>query len=429
LWVSLNDDTDGAVTAGSVVPDNATNAAVANRYEVFASDEPKRVFNTKDVFCIARCVNIGGKDSLLFFDGSMISDSGKFINTGMEVKGSVKIRGGLTVEGPTHYSSVTNWATDDKLITLGTGLVLDTAEGGGIEVVDDTKQASQADVTTGDDFIILTYAAPHGYVLADEIGCAATENLGSLTAEEISSPYTVVSSASVAGEAEVLSATELKLVVGIVSSLSETETTNPPKTFKTPWSINISAASGALNNRTSWRFRVKGVVTTPTITPVQDYGTVATSHSANMTSTRVPFVNDDNQGPSGADSTLNYDAGFAWDNVDKKLTVENLAVTENFAYSVNPATITSSVAVPLYTVNLVDTSSSIADITITLADDFPVGTLKIIKDIGGQSSVMNKGIILMPSGVDTIDGQASVKIEHDYRSLTLVKISAGWAIV
>jgi hypothetical protein len=58
------------------------------------------------------------------------------------------------------------------------------------------------------------------------------------------------------------------------------------------------------------------------------------------------------------------------------------------------------------------------------------GRIYIIKDVGGQSSQLNKNIIVTPSGGDTIDDDADYTIRQDYEGIILQDILAGkWYIV
>lgn len=434
LWVRLNDNADGALSAGSIIDatDDLENTDTAsNRWEVRTlANTPTRIYDRKDVFLIARGMSVGGKNVALFFDGTMVGDSGQYLNTSLEVKGDLKVRGSLTVEGPTNYSSVNNLLTDDKLITLGVGNLLNAGGGSGFEIADDTRTTTQADVTTGDNFIVLTYGVAHGYALTDVVGVVSTEDIGSITAGQISGSYTVVAVATAAGEAEVLSPTTLKIVTSVTSSLTESLVVDTPKSFLAPWSVQLGASDGTYSGYTSWVFKVKGQATKPTITPVSGYGIVATSNSTTMLETRVPFVNNDNSGPLGVDTTLNYSPYFSWDNTTNTLSVQNIDINGNHVWSLAPTkTANYAMGTDEYVVIPCDTSAAVADITITLPTTPVVGEIHTVKDIAGFASYTNKGIIVTPAS-GLIDGfLASYKIEVDYEAVQFIWNGTTWLMI
>ncbi len=239
---------------------------------------------------------------------------------------TVHILGDLLVDGNTTSINTSVLQVDDKLISVGIGSILDGAYGAGLEAADNTLNATQIDSTSGQAYLDITYSAPHGYAEGDVVGTDSNVACGGITAGQISSTYTVVASGSTVGDAEVISSTVLRVwTLGTATSTASVSLTPPSvqvRTYTAPWSIRISDSSGAYTSGvTSWAFRVKGVSTAPTLTPVQDYGTVPTAHSANMSATRIPFVDNDNSGPSGADSTLNFTSDFTWTDASKMLIV------------------------------------------------------------------------------------------------------------
>jgi len=230
------------------------------------------------------------------------------------VNSTVYIPGDLIVDGTTFAASVENLQSDDKLITLGVGNLLNSGYGSGIEVADNTLTTTQADSTIALSTLDLTYGVAHGYTLGDLFGVSASDDVGGITAGQISGQYEIVAVATTYGEAEVVSPLIIRLYTDGTATATESSVALLPRTFTSPWSMRISAADGDdYTGITSFAFRVKNVATAPTITPVLNYGIVPTAHSSNMISTRIPFVNNDNSGPSD-DSTLNFSANLVWDN-------------------------------------------------------------------------------------------------------------------
>lgn len=257
-----------------------------------------------------------------------------------DASSTVYIPGDLVVDGTTTSINTSILQVDDKLITVGVGNILNGAFGSGIEAADNTLQATQLATTSGQVFVDITYASAHGYALGDVIGVDSNTAVGGITAGQLSSSYTVVTTGAAVGDAQVINSTKIRVWSLGTATSTATLALSPPttsvRTYTSPWSIRVSSSAGTYTSGiTSWAFRVKGVATAPTITPFSGYGIVPTAHSSNMQAGRIPFVNDDNGGPSGADTTLNFTANLSWDNSTNTLTIGG---TTSFAGNLLPAT-------------------------------------------------------------------------------------------
>ncbi|EFX62689.1 hypothetical protein DAPPUDRAFT_336587 [Daphnia pulex] len=194
--------------------------------------------------------------------------------------------------------------------------------GSAIYLTDFTRNSITLDVPSGEDI-------PDGdnqFVLS-----------GGIQFGQINREYRIVGSATIPGDAEIVSATEILLYTSGTATSTDTEAYVNPTTygqsFLKPWSIRISAADGSdYTGRTSWSFRVKGSATAPTITPVTTYDIVPTAISSLMSATRIPFVNNDNAGPSGSDTTFSFSSGFTWDNTTQTLSASAAAIANYVDY-------------------------------------------------------------------------------------------------
>lgn len=435
LWVRLSDTTGGALSNGAVTnsTDDLDNTDVnTNRWQVRpATTTPPRTFDDKDVYLIARKFTLSGTPYLIFFDGSMLTEDGQWIDNNFVIQSDLFLRnktlnsvlfigtdgkveednaqlfydpllnsgtfaavnfrmyydsannrdhfeqavqrdawmlsgtnakqvrlgglntdvyvpGNLFVDGTTTSVNTSNLTVEDKLITLGAGLLVDTAQGAGIEIADRTLQATQIDSTNGSPQVLLTYGAAHGYALGQHIGFDTNVAVGGIQAGQITREYVIVATATLPGEAQVISPTTLRIIASASATSTATVVYSNPTTygqsFDKPWSIRLSDAASNYTGRTSYSFRVKGVATAPSLTPVASYGIVPTAHSANMLATRIPFVNDDNAGPGGVDSTLNFSSSLTWNNTTSTLVSYNVQVNhyEDFAWINDPAHPSSS---------------------------------------------------------------------------------------
>lgn len=231
---------------------------------------------------------------------------------------TLRLPGNLEVQGITTSFQVATIQSDDKLITLGVGNALNGSGGSGLEVADNTQEATSATSVNAQSYIDLVYAAPHGYTLAAKVGVSANTDVGGITSGQITGEYTVVGVASLAGQAQIISPTVLRVYTSGTATSSVVAPLAPPttsiRTFDTLTWLKVTDAAGTTGGMTSWGFKVKGSAQIATVTPVTGYGIIPTANSANMSDGRIPFTNNDNAGPAGADSTLNFTQNFRWDN-------------------------------------------------------------------------------------------------------------------
>jgi type II secretory pathway component HofQ len=91
LWVRLNDELGGTLVQGdvSVLSDDQTNIYTNNNvWQILsASETPTRSFDNLDVFMLAKRVTINTQASLIFSDGSVLSDFGQMLNTNLDITG------------------------------------------------------------------------------------------------------------------------------------------------------------------------------------------------------------------------------------------------------------------------------------------------------------------------------------------------------
>lgn len=474
LWVRLSDSTDGALSNGSVTDatDASDNTATTdNRWEIRTqANNVLRTWDTRNVYLVARrtTVTIEGSPvaALQFADGSILSANGQVFETNLQVRtfkftdyaidtitpttnvtlmGSltnaelrlgginttVRVRGDLIVDGNMSAIQTTQIQADDKLISLGVGLLADEAYGAGIEVADDTKTATSYATTNGSPDVVITFGAGAltSYVLGDEFGLSPGDSIGGITAGQMGGVYTIVATLTTVGQAT-KSGDQLTIRTSGTATSTGSSSSNTPRAFKSPWSIKVGASDGDYDAVTSWIFRIKGVATAPALTPVSSYGTVPTAHTTNMVSTRIPFANPDGAGPGGADTTLNFDANLTFDPATSKLTTANLKTTQGVeltrvaAKTADYTLTTQDVTVPF------DTSGAGADVLANLPAATGSGRIYIIKDVGGQSSQFGKNIIITPNGADTIDDDVDYTIRHNYEGVILQDILAGkWYVV
>jgi hypothetical protein len=240
---------------------------------------------------------------------------------------TVKVLGNLVVIGKTLAEITPVIVTEDPNLTLGAGNETDGGGGSGISVADATKLALRASAFNGGEYIDITYSSPHGYSIGAEITANTTASVGTIQSGDINSVYTVASGLSTsaqAGTAQIISSTILRLHTGVSSSSTETVNFNDIdilRTFTTPSFIQMTDESGSSEGMTSWGFRVKNVPQTVTLTPVSSYDVVPSAKSVNFSNMRIPFACDDNAGPDGSDTTLDFSQNFIWDNEFATLTV------------------------------------------------------------------------------------------------------------
>jgi hypothetical protein len=349
---------------------------------------------------------------------------------------TIHVPGDLIVDGNSFNVNTTTLQADDKLISLGVGNLLDGGYGSGVEVADNTLNADSLDSSSGQDTTLLTFSSPHGYTLGDTVGVDSNADCGGITAGQMSMTYTVVATASAAGEAEVISTTELLLYTSGTATSTANVALSPPttqvRTYQSPWSLRLGGSDGDYTGFTSWVFRVKNETTTPTLTPVSNYGLVPTAHDVNMVSTRIPFVNADGVGPLGVDTTLNFSADFTWDDsaklfsVNGQVALQSLRVNYGNIQTTNYTVLDTDYVVP------VSTASAGSPVTITLpaVSVSNKGQVVIIKDVGKSCHLPNKSIIIARTGANTLDGvAANITMTIPDFSLTLIcDGSNGWTL-
>lgn len=379
---------------------------------------------------------------------SILSNLGAHTATIGQSDSTIFIPGDLIVNGTVAAMNTDDLYVEDKLISLAVGVPLNGGFGSGIEVADDTKTSASIDTFNTQIYVDLTFSTAHGYAVGDQLGVSAIVNVGGITAGQISGEYTVVASGSAIGDAEVISSTVLRIWTKGAATSTDNSTTTPPKVFKKPFSIRLGDSSGSYSGLTSWVFRIKGVSTTPTITPVSNYGIVPTAHSVNMLQTRIPFVNNDNAGPSGVDTTFDFSSDLTWNSTTSTLNAENINTTDISTTSIstnnlltgsvfytNQLNVTSSyTATDDDFILRVDTTSATSDITITLPSitALNAGRMYIIKDVGGAVNQVNKRCIIAPAtGDNIISGQPDpLVMDIPYFALILVNDgSNSWMVI
>jgi hypothetical protein len=234
---------------------------------------------------------------------------------------TVYIPGDLVVAGNTVAAQVSEIMSEDKLISLGVGNPNNGGYNSGLEVADDTLSATFFSSTISSPDVVITLPSSPSYTLGNVISISTVDSIGGITAGQIGGKYTIVAALSSPGDATISGAT---LTIRTAVSATSTVTSAIPtslRVFKSEWALKVAGSNGSLAGYTSWMFQVKGVSTTPTLTPFIGYGIVPTANSTNMISTRIPFVNDDNAGPSGVDTTLNFSDDFKWNDTTKTFTV------------------------------------------------------------------------------------------------------------
>jgi hypothetical protein len=253
-------------------------------------------------------------------DVNFLTNLGQKTVTIGSVDSTTYLPGDLVVAGNTVAAQVSQVQSEDKLITLGVGNVLNGGYNAGVEVADNTINGTNFSSTISSSSIVITLAGSPGYTVGDVIGVSATTGVGGITAGEIGGQYTIVASLVSAGDATISGST-LTVKTAVTATSTASSSTTPPKAFKAEWAIKVSGSDGTSTGFTSWKFQTKNVTTTPTLTPFSGYGIVPTANSTSMLATRLPFVNDDNVGPSGVDSTLNFSGNLTWNNSTNTLAV------------------------------------------------------------------------------------------------------------
>lgn len=253
------------------------------------------------------------------------------------------IPGDLIVAGNTIAAQVSELMVEDKLITLAIGDALNGGFNSGIEIADDTRSATTLSTVNTSPNVTITFVSSLPYLTGDVIGVSSTDTIGGLTAGQISGRYTIVTSLTAAGQATVSGTTLVIRTAGAATSTVSGQAAVSTKVYAPQWFVKVTGADGTLTGTTSWAFGIKNFGQPMTLTAVTGYYTVPTANSVNMTQTRVPFVNDDNAGPSGRDSTLNFSGSFTFDNGTNTLTVTN--ITSSGTYTVGTLAVTGNATI------------------------------------------------------------------------------------
>lgn len=383
--------------------------------------------------------NFRAQDSDIYLavadDVSLFSNLGAHTATIGGADSTTYIPGTLIVAGNVIAGQTTEIMIEDKLVTLGLGSLNNGGYNAGIEAVDDSRYASDMTTSSLSPDVIIEFPVAPGYLTGDIIGVSTEDDVGGITAGQISGKYTIVAVLTSPGEALISGTT---LTVRTAYNATDTilnQATTTTLSFKTPWSFKVSASDGNTSGYTSWRFQVKNITTTPTLTPVFAYGVVPTAHSTDFRSERIPFAGDDNQGPGGFDTTLNFSPNFSWRNGTNTLevvgTVDATSIKSDNVYWGVSSVKTANYSMTTDLFVQVDTSAS-STVTITLpeATAQEVGRIAVIKDVGGAASTSGKNIIVEGFGSDTIDDELNYTFFNDYESVTLICNAAGsWSII
>ena len=257
-------------------------------------------------------------------DQTWLGNLGQHTLTLGQNNSTVLIPGSLIVQGDSSVINTSSLLVTNKQIVAGVGNINNGGGDSGIAIADNTIPATSGTSTSGQIYLDVLYPSPHGYTVGELVWIDTDVEVGGLTSGEISGPYTFVSSGMAVDTALITSSTSIRLFVDGTATSTQTVTYTGGNTFVsflTPSSILMSDSSGNTTGMTSWAFQVKGVATTPTITPVSGYGIVPTANSTNFNTGNIPFANADAQGPGGVDTTLNFTSNLNWNNSTMVLTV------------------------------------------------------------------------------------------------------------
>lgn len=246
---------------------------------------------------------------------------------------TIRVRGNFIVLGTTFSEQVQVVQSDDKLITVGVGTLSGSSGGSGIQVADNTIQATQATTINGQDTLQIDFGSAHGYTLGQIVGVSSNTEINGILAGDMTAEYTIVAVATTYGEAEIVDSDTIKIWTNGTATSSGTTALSPPTTeircFDVLSWVKLTDSSGTDTGYTSWSFRTKGQGVVTTLTPVSGYGIIPTANSTNMLAGRIPFVNNDNAGPSGVDTTLNFVNNFTWDGTELSVP-GNINVNSNY---------------------------------------------------------------------------------------------------
>ncbi len=249
---------------------------------------------------------------------------------------TIKVLGSLLLMGPALTGLTPIIVSEDPTITLGAGNANDGGGGNGLKVADNTLQATSADSVISTNYVDVTYGSSTGYVVGDVVTVTANTSVGGIQAGDLNLVYTIIAglgTSGTTGQAQIVSATVLRLFTSGTATSSATVTMSPPtvmlQSFLTPSWFEMSDSSGASSGMTSWAFRVKGAAQTVTLTPVVNFGISPTANTTNFIQKRIPYATNDGAGPGGNSTTFDFSANFTWDNAVSKLTVNGTTQTQD----------------------------------------------------------------------------------------------------
>lgn len=290
---------------------------------------------------------------------------------------TVRILGDLVVDGDTFAIMTPVIVSEDPNIVLGAGNANNGGGGSGISVADNTLSATTISSIITRTYVDVLYSSAHGYALSDSITINANVGVGGITAGQMNIVYLVTGSGNIisgsSGTAVLFNSTTLRVFTSGTATSSATVSLMAPvwmvRSFTAPSYFQMTDASGLASGMTSWAFRVKGVAQTVTITPVSGFNVVPTAKSTNFSNMRIPFVTNDNAGPSATDSTLDFNDALSFDAVSLTLSVKGIAAIQEGQFSpiVTSAANTKAVWIK-------NASGTIVDQYGLYIDDLSVGT-------------------------------------------------------
>jgi hypothetical protein len=149
-----------------------------------------------------------------------------------------------------------------------------------------------------------------------------------ITSSDISNVYTVVASASAAGEMESIGGGVYRIWTRGTGFAGVTNTytvlNSPIQSFDILSNIKLSGSDSSEGAMTSWKFGIKrypnsastlNAVVTPyeSADQIQDFVTVPTARQSNFSRTRIPYAWKDGVGAAGSDTTFDFTDRLTWD--------------------------------------------------------------------------------------------------------------------
>lgn len=264
-------------------------------------------------------------------DQSWLANLGAHTLTLGSAASTLHFKGKIIADGGYLAEIVPVIVSADPNITVGAGNTLDGGGGSGLSVADNTVLATTAATTSGANYVTVTYVTGHGLLADDIIFVDSNDSAGGIQAGDLSGVFAYAfvpvfpPPSPLTSVFEIISSTQIRIYAGVNATSTVTKTFSPPtsqlRTFTTPSWFQLTNASGSSAGMTSWAFRVKNTAQTVTVTPAVGYDVIPTANSANFASQRVPFSANDNSGPSGSDTTLDFSGNFTWDTATDTLTV------------------------------------------------------------------------------------------------------------